>query len=124
MPGILATIGRSGGPVTSAVWYGLEGDLLVVSTPADGTKAHNVRRDGRVSFAVDAKERPYCGVAIEGRATVVEDDAHARWRRIAERYVGSPLPPEVEERSRVRQRVIIEIVPGRVRTWNLPEDQP
>jgi PPOX class probable F420-dependent enzyme len=121
VPGILATIGRSGGPVTSAVWYGLEGDTILVSTPADGTKAGNIRRDGRVSFIVDAKERPYRGVAVEGHAEAVDDPQLVRWRRIAHRYVGESVSPELRERVESRPRSIILIVPRRIRAWNIAE---
>ena len=121
VPGVLATVGRSGGPVTSAVWYGLEGDTVLVSTPADGTKAANVRRDARVSFIVDAKDRPYRGVAIEGHAEAVDDLDLARWRAIARRYVGDDLSPEMRQRVESRPRAIILIVPRRIRTWNLAE---
>jgi PPOX class probable F420-dependent enzyme len=120
MPGVLATVGRSGGPVTSAVWFGLEGDTIIVSTPADGTKANNVRRDERVSFIVDSKERPYCGVAIEGHARTVDDPELARWRSIAYRYVGDDVSPEMRQRIEFRPRTIIQLVPRRVRTWNIP----
>jgi PPOX class probable F420-dependent enzyme len=118
-PGVLATIGRSGGPVTSAVWYGIDGSALLVSTPEAGTKASNVRANGRVSFIVDSRERPYRGVAIEGNAVVVDDGNLERWMAIARRYLGDQLPAEFLERARLRPRAIIEIQPRRVRTWNL-----
>ncbi len=119
VPGILATVGRSGGPVTSAVWYAFEGDTIIVSTPADGTKAANVRRDGRVSFIVDTKVRPYSGVAIEGTATAVEDADLARWLRIAHRYVGEDISPEMRQRIESRPRAILQIAPRRIRPWNI-----
>ncbi len=119
VPGILATVGRSGGPVTSAVWYALEGDTIIVSTPADGTKAANVRRDGRVSFIVDTKIRPYSGVAIEGTASAIEDLDLARWRRIAHRYVGDDISPAMRQRIESRPRAILQIAPRRVRPWNI-----
>jgi PPOX class probable F420-dependent enzyme len=118
-PGILATIGRSGGPVTSAVWYGINGTDLLVSTPEAGTKARNVRANARVSFIVDSRERPYRGVAIEGDAAVVEDPSLERWMAIARRYLGDELPEEFLQRARSRPRAIIEIEPKRVRSWNL-----
>jgi PPOX class probable F420-dependent enzyme len=118
-PGVLATIGRSGGPVTSAVWYSAEPGAIVVSTPGDGTKAGRVRTNPLVSFIVDSRERPYRGVAIEGTARVVDDPDLSRWTAIARRYLGDPLPVEFLERARSRPRALIEITPRRIRSWNL-----
>ena len=120
-PGVLATVGRSGGPVTSAVWYSAEPDAIVVSTPGDGTKAARVRGDPRVSFIVDSRERPYRGVAVEGTARVIDDPDLSRWTAIARRYLGDPLPVEFLERARSRPRALIAITPLRIRTWNLAQ---
>ncbi len=122
-PGVLATIGRSGGPITSAVWYGIDGGDIIVSTPEGRTKANNVESDARVSFIVDSRERPYSGVAIEGRAAIVPDPGGVGWRAIATRYLGEPLPVEILQRFEANPRVLIRITPLRVRTWNLPEAQ-
>jgi len=119
IPAILATIGSSGGPVTSAVWYALDGERLIVSTPARGTKARRVDANPRVSLVVDTKERPYRGVAIEGMAEVADDPALAGWMRIAHRYLGPDLPEGFIERARNGPRSIIAITPLRARPWNL-----
>ena len=74
-PGVLSTLGPNGAPITSAVWFALVGDDIVISTPASRPKARNARLDARVSFIVDTKERPYKGVAIEGTAAVIDDPA-------------------------------------------------
>lgn len=121
-PGVLATMGRSGGPVTSAVWFTATQNAILVSTPEAGTKASNVRRDGRVSFIVDARERPYRGVAIEGTATLISDPELECWLQIAKRYLGPDLPGDVLQRGRAGPRAVIEIAPLRVRTWNLGEE--
>lgn len=119
VPAVISTLGKGGEPITSAVWYGLRGGEVVVSTPSGRPKARNVRADGRVSFIVDTKERPYRGVAIEGEAEVVSDDDGSIIREIVTRYLGPDLPAEMEERIAAGNRVAIRIVPVRVRPWNL-----
>jgi len=119
IPGVLATIGRSGGPVTSAVWYALEGNQVIISTPAAGAKARRVLEDARVSFVVDTKERPYRGVAIEGMAALNADPGLLYWRAIASRYLGADIPERFTERSRSAPRAVIAITPFRARPWNL-----
>ncbi len=116
-PGVLSTLSPQGAPITSAVWFALIDDDIVISTPATRPKARNARLDSRVSFIVDTKERPYRGVAIEGAATVVEDPERRSMRAIAERYLGPVLPQAMEERIAATDRVMLRIRPERVRPW-------
>ena len=105
-PGVLSTLGPNGAPITSAVWFALVGDDIVISTPASRPKARNARLDARVSFIVDTKERPYKGVAIEGTAAVIDDPARQSMRTIAERYLGTVLPPAMEAASGSRKALM------------------
>lgn len=116
-PGILSTLRPDGSPITSSVWFALDGDVILISTPAARPKARNARNDARVSFLVDTRERPYKGVAIEGTAEVVEDPARQSMRTIAERYLGPVLPPAMEERISATDRVMLRITPSRIRPW-------
>lgn len=116
-PGVLSTLTPQGAPITSAVWFALSGDEIVISTPAARPKARNARLDARVSFIVDTKERPYRGVAIEGLASVFEDDQKEAMRAIAQRYLGPDLPEAMEQRIAATDRVVLRIRPTRVRPW-------
>ena len=120
VPAVLSTMGRTGGPVTSAVWFGLHEGQVIISTPADRPKAKNARADARVSFIVDTKEMPYQGVAIEGEAEVLEDPDKALMAAIARRYLGPALPEWMELRMAASDRVVLRITPRRVRPWNIP----
>jgi PPOX class probable F420-dependent enzyme len=119
VPGVLATLGPDGEPVTSAVWYGFLGDDIIISTPATRPKARNVRADARVSFVVDTKDRPYRGVAIEGEAELLEDPTKELMAGIARRYLGPDLPDWMHARMASSDRVVLRIHPRRVRPWNL-----
>ena len=119
MPGVLSTLSPRGAPITSAVWFALADGEIVISTPADRPKARNARLDPRVSFIVDTKERPYRGVAIEGRAEVIDDPEKSLMRRIAMRYLGPELPEYMVERIAHGERVVLRIRPTRVRPWNI-----
>ena len=116
-PGVLSTLSPEGAPITSAVWFAVDGDEIVISTPATRPKARNARLDARVSFIVDTKERPYRGVAIEGEARVDEDNGRREMRTIAERYLGPDLPAAMEERIASTDRVVLRIRPARIRPW-------
>lgn len=119
VPAVLSTMGRAGGPVTSAVWFGVHEGQVIISTPADRPKAKNARADARVSFIVDTKTMPYRGVAIEGDAAVVEDPEKALMAVIARRYLGPELPPWMAQRMAANERVVLRITPRRVRPWNI-----
>ncbi len=116
-PGVLSTLTPQGAPITSAVWFALDGDAILISTPAARPKARNARNDSRVSFLVDTRERPYKGVAIEGTAEVIEDPERRSMRTIAERYLGPDLPEAMEQRIAATDRVMLRITPSRVRPW-------
>jgi PPOX class probable F420-dependent enzyme len=120
VPGVLSTLSPTGAPVTSAVWFAVAEGEIVISTPADRPKARNARLDARVSFIVDTKEMPYRGVAIEGRAEVVDDPDKSLMRGIAMRYLGPELPEYMAERIARSDRVVLRIRPTRVRPWNIP----
>lgn len=118
IPCVISTLRSDGAPITSATLFAVADGDIVVSTPRERTKARNVSRDPRVSFIVDSKERPYRGVAIEGQG-ILEDDGDGRLLQlIVDRYA----LPETQATMRARMesrgdRVILRIVPQRVRPW-------
>ncbi|MBI2766503.1 MAG: TIGR03618 family F420-dependent PPOX class oxidoreductase [Chloroflexi bacterium] len=120
---ILATLVR-GGPATAAVWYALDGDDVIVSTPAGKRKANNVRDDPRVSLLVDVRDSPhvpgalaYKGVEVRGVARLQEDPGATLRRAIVARYL-DPIPPEFEARIIEGERTIIRIEASKVRIWD------
>ena len=118
VPCVISTLRPDGHPITSATWFGVINDEIVVSTPAARNKARNVRQDSRISFIVDTKDMPYRGVAIDGLAEIVEDTDGAIIGSIIHRYLG----PDAAEQMRARldgvgERVILRIRPQRVRSW-------
>jgi PPOX class probable F420-dependent enzyme len=119
VPAVLSTLNPDGSPITSAVWFGFLGDDIIVSTPAGRPKARNVRADGRVSFLVDTKERPYRGVALEAVAEVIEDPGGALVLEIARRYLGAETDSWLARRGSRSERVILRLRPRRVRPWNM-----
>jgi PPOX class probable F420-dependent enzyme len=113
-PAVLATINPDGGPQTSVVWVGRDGDDLVISTAAGRRKERNIRRDPRVSLSVYDQDDPEQYAEIRGLAAVTEDAGRKLAVRLAEEYEGPgagqaflDLPPEVV-------RVVVRITPQRV----------
>ena len=120
VPCVISTLRPDGQPITSATWFGFHDGDIVVSTPAARNKARNVRHDPRISFIVDTKELPYRGVAIEGRAEIVEDPDGAIIGAIIARYVTPDAEAAMRERLDTRgSRVILRICCDRVRPWSI-----
>src|SRR3954447_19102903 len=70
---VLGTINPDGGPQTSAMWVGRDGDEVLFSTVAGRRKHRNLERDSRASVTVIDSEDPYNYVELRGRVTIEED---------------------------------------------------
>ena len=113
--GVLATINPDGGPQTSVVWVGRDGDEVLISTTAGLRKETNLRRNPQASLLVLDADDPDRYVEIRGTAIVSEDVDRALAVQLAEKYEGPgagqeylELPPEVI-------RAVIRIIPDKVR---------
>jgi PPOX class probable F420-dependent enzyme len=113
-PAVLGTVNPDGGPQTSVVWVGRDGDDLLISTAAGRRKDRNLRRDPRASLSVIDKDDPLQYVEVRGTATVTEDIGRRLAVSLAEKYEGPGageeflrLPPEVV-------RVVVRLTPQRV----------
>jgi PPOX class probable F420-dependent enzyme len=122
----VATIGPGGFPHLVAMWYGLSSDgQVLLETKARSQKAVNLRRDPTISCSVEAGESydQLRGVAIEGSAAIIDDTSDDQYWAAAvsifERYQGpytQELRPFLEQM--MRKRVVVRIVPARVRSWD------
>ena len=72
--GVLATLNPDGGPQTSAMWVGRDGDDVLFSTVAGRRKHRNLVRDPRASVTVIDHEDPYNYVELRGRVVSMDED--------------------------------------------------
>ena len=121
--GVFSTLVR-GGPALACVWYGIDGDDLIISTPAGKRKDKNVREDSRVALLIDVRDLEhvagglgYRGCEVRGVAEMEDDPDGQLRRKIVGRYL-DPIPPEFEARFAEQERAIIRIRPTKVRTWD------
>ncbi|MFD3917406.1 PPOX class F420-dependent oxidoreductase [Streptomyces sp. NPDC058595] len=113
-PAVLCTVNPDGGPQSSVVWVGTDGDDLVVSSQAGRRKVTNLAGEPRVSLSVYDLADPERYVEVRGTATVSEDIGRRTAVALAEKYEGPgagqeylDLPPDVV-------RVTIRITPERL----------
>ncbi|WP_329033610.1 PPOX class F420-dependent oxidoreductase [Streptomyces sp. NBC_01725] len=113
-PAVLCTVNPDGGPQSSVVWVGTDGDDLVISSQAGRRKVTNLAGEPRVSLSVFDMADPERYVEVRGTATVSEDIGRRTAVALAEKYEGPGagqeylnLPPDVV-------RVTIRITPERL----------
>jgi hypothetical protein len=97
---VVATIRADGRPHLTPVWYTLDGQRVVFSTPGSSAKVRHIRRDPRVTVFVDDETPPFAYVRMEGVAEVVEAPAEVQhWvERIGSRYLGEKQAEAYRER--------------------------
>lgn len=119
----LGTYGPQGQIHLVGMWYAVIGEEIWFETKKKAQKTLNVRRDPRCSFLVEAGHTydRLRGVAIEGEAEVVEDDAVV-WDVCVDifgRYNGEyteEMRPLVEFMA--KNRAAIRLRPTRIRSWD------
>lgn len=125
--GILATLGKTGQPHLSAMWFALVDGKVVFETKAKSQKVVNIRRDPRITvlFESGVTYPELRGVSFEGTAEVVEnDDANRDYiravgRSVIERYTGPADNATEEQLDRAMyNRVAVVLQPTRVRSWD------
>jgi PPOX class probable F420-dependent enzyme len=119
----MATNGPSGHPHLVAMWYAVVDGQIWFETKAKSQKVANLKRDDRITVSIEdgLTYDTLRGVALEGRAVVV-DDADALWKvgvSVWERYTGpytDEMKPFVE--VMLNKRVAVRVDVERVRSWD------
>lgn len=83
--GVLATVGTTGAPRQTVMWFLLEGDEILFNTAAGRRKPAHLAREPRVSLLVEDGYRYVC---VYGTVRVITDreTTQADIRRLAARY--------------------------------------
>lgn len=112
----LATVMADGTPHVAPVWFVLDGEQVVFTTPGDSVKHRNLRRDPRIAVAVDDEEAPYAFVQIRGVATLSTDlDELRRFAtELGGRYMGKDRAEEFGRRNGVPGEVLVRVTPSKI----------
>jgi PPOX class probable F420-dependent enzyme len=111
---VLGTIGASGRPQLSAVWFLADGDTVRLSLSNTRQKTKNLVANPRASLLILDPANPYRYVELRGDAVVTEDDNYAFADQVGAKYGGADLR-ERDEPGDVR--MIVTITPSRVIAW-------
>jgi PPOX class probable F420-dependent enzyme len=114
----VATTMSDGHPHVMPVWFVLDGDAIVFTTPGESVKGRALRRDPRIALVVDEEVPPYAFVHVRGRVKISEDpELLLRFAtEIGARYMGIGQAEEFGARNAVPGELLIRVTPERVIT--------
>jgi len=108
----LGTLMRDGSPQVTPVWVDYDGKYVRVNSALGRVKDKNIRRDPRVSLAIQDPENPYRYVEIRGKvAEITQNGADAHINSLSQKYLGKP---EYPYRQPGEVRVLYKIEPEKV----------
>ncbi len=112
----VATLNPDGSPQVSAVWVGLDGDLITFNTAEGRVKPRNVRGDSRIALSIANDENPYENLLVQGKVVeVTGEGAEADIDVLAKRYLDVDSYPF---RQPGEERVIVKIEPEKIHNVN------
>jgi PPOX class probable F420-dependent enzyme len=111
--GVLGTIGTSGRPQLSAIWFLAEGDTVKVSLNTSRQKVKNLAADPKVSFLILDPGNPYRYIELRGDAEISPDDDYTFADRVGAKYGADLRTMDKPGES----RVVVTIKPTRVIIW-------
>ena len=86
----VSTIGRSGEPHVTPLWFLWDGERVRISLVEGRQKLRNLRRDPRIAVAIADPARPTFYLELRGTVSeLVPDPGLELERAIAEKYTGS-----------------------------------
>jgi PPOX class probable F420-dependent enzyme len=112
----VATVNPDGSPQVSAVWIGLDGDLVTFNTAEGRVKPRNLRDNPSVAVSIAGQENPYESLIIQGKVVeMTQDGADEDIDALAKRYLDADSYPF---RQPGEERVIVKIEPEKVNHMN------
>lgn len=111
--GVLATLNPDGGPQTSAMWVGRDGDDVLFSTVAGRRKHRNLERDPRASVVLLDAEDPYNYVELRGRVISMDEDVGRAFDTgLSWKYDGKDPEPDRPGAVRLVLRMTVDRATG------------
>ena len=111
--GMLGLVRANGAPLVTPVWFvlheGPDGDELIFTTGTDTLKGKAIRRDPRISLAVDDQRPPFSYVQFTAEARLTSDhDEMLEWAtRIGSRYMGADQAEQFGRRNAVPEESLV-----------------
>ena len=111
---VLGTVGASGRPQLSAIWFLAEGDTVKLSLNTSRQKLKNLQANPGCSLLILDPANPYRYVELRGDAEITPDDDYSFADKLGAKYGGANL----RERDQPGEiRVVVAINHARVVAW-------
>jgi len=116
LTGKLATVSEDGRPHVAPIWFGLDGNDLILTTNYESVKAKNMLRDPRVAICVDDQTPLFSFVTIFGVASIYKNSIDLlKWAtKIAERYMGKDKANDYGKRNSTEEELVVRIKPTKI----------
>ena len=109
---VLGTIGASGRPQLSGVWFLAEGDTVRISLNTVRQKVKNLQADPKISLLI-LGDPPYRYIELRGVAEITPDDDYEFADKVGAKY-GADLRTRDNPGDK---RVVVTIHPQRMVAW-------
>lgn len=108
----MATVGPSGEPQSSPVWFEWDGTHIRFSLTKGRQKYRNLQRDKRVAMSIMDPSDAYRYLEIRGELDEIEEDPDIDFiSRMAQKYIGKERYPWHRHGE---ERVIMKIMPTKI----------
>jgi PPOX class probable F420-dependent enzyme len=111
---VLGTIGSSGRPQLSGVWFLADGDVVRVSLSDSRQKLKNLFANPHMSLLIFDPASPYRYLELRGDAEITEDDNYGFADQVGAKYGGADLRERDQPGDK---RFVVTIKPSRVIAW-------
>jgi PPOX class probable F420-dependent enzyme len=111
---VLGTIGASGRPQLSGVWFLTEDDTVKFSLNTARQKVKNLQADPKASVLIFDEQSPYRYLEVRGDAEITPDPDYTFANKVGAKYGGADLR---ERDNPGDTRVVVTIHPTRVFAW-------
>ncbi|WP_326833952.1 PPOX class F420-dependent oxidoreductase [Amycolatopsis rhabdoformis] len=111
--GMLGLVRANGAPIVTPIWFllneGPDGDEIVFNTGKETLKGKALRRDPRISLAVDDQKPPFSYVQFSAEAVLSDDfDEKLEWAtRLGGRYMGAEQAEAFGKRNAVPEEALV-----------------
>ncbi|GAB2723994.1 PPOX class F420-dependent oxidoreductase [Kitasatospora kifunensis] len=111
----VATLQPDGSPHQSVVWVGRDGGDLFFVTGVDKLKVRNLRRDPRLSVAVNPPDEPYGYAVISGTARLESAGSRERMDELAVKYTGKTYAEHhPESYATLPELITVHVTPEKI----------
>jgi PPOX class probable F420-dependent enzyme len=108
----LSTLMKDGSPQVTPVWFDYDGSHIRVNSALGRVKDKNIRRDPRVSMAIQDPDNPYRYLEIRGKVVeITQQGADDHIDSLAQKYLGQAKYPY---RQAGEVRVLYKIEPQKL----------